>query len=119
MHIVIPCQTFRHAKRLSGACQFFVTNFLNLHAHPIASSKSAANYMKFLQIEAPWPKHSIKNSRHSTYSKIKPSFYLFRASNALEWSASILVFGWSVVSYRHSNTLQLCAPVFHNCGTSP
>ena len=46
---------------------------------------------------------------HSTDSKIKFFIYLFRASIALDWSASILVFGWSVVSYHHSNTLQLYA----------
>ena len=71
---------------------FYSTNFPSLHAHPIASSKSAANYMSFLQIEAPWPKHSTKNLEHFTYFKIKPSIYLFKASTALDWSASILVF---------------------------
>ena len=66
-----------------------------------------------------WPEHSIKKSRHSIYSKIMPSTYFFKASFALDWSASILFFGWSMVSYRHSNTRQLCAPVFHSCSTSP
>ena len=28
----------------------------------------------------------------------------------LDWSTGMAVFGWSVVFYRHSNTLQLCAP---------
>ena len=46
-------------------------------------------------------------------------FFLFRASGVLCSSTDMFVFGWSMVSYLHSNTLQLCAPVFHSCGTSP
>ena len=98
---------------------FLLLYFPIFHSQPIASIKLAAYYMKFHLNMPLWPEHSIKNSRHSTYSKIKPSIYLFKASIALDWSASILVFSWSVVSYRHSNTQQLCAPVFHSCGTSP
>ena len=30
----------------------------------------------------------------------------------LDWSAGILVFGWSMVSYCYSNTLQLYDPLF-------
>ena len=56
---------------------------------------------------------------HSTYSKINLFIYLSEASVVLDWSAVIFVFGWSMVSYRHSNTLQLCAPIFHSYGTSP
>ena len=44
--------------------------------------------------------------------------YLFRASVVLDWSTDMVVFGWSVVLYCHSNTLQLYAPVYHSCGTS-
>ena len=97
---------------------FLFINFPNLHAHLIASSKSVANYMNFLQIEVPWPKNSTKNSMHSIYSKIKPFIYLFRASFALDLSTSILVFAWSIVSYHHCNTLQLYDPICHSCGTS-
>ena len=55
---------------------------------------------------------------HSTYSKIKLYIYLSEASVVLDWSAGIYVFGWSVVSYRHSNILQLYDPICHSCGTS-
>ena len=44
---------------------------------------------------------------HSTYSKIKLFIYLFEASVVLDWSAGMFVFGWSMVSYHYSNTLQL------------
>ena len=63
---------------------FLFINFPNLYAHPIASSKSAANYMNFLQIEAPWPKHFTKNLKNFTYSKTKLFICLFRACIALE-----------------------------------
>ena len=56
---------------------------------------------------------------HSKHSKIKLCIYLLKASMVLDWFVGIVIFGWSVVSYRHSNALQLYAPVFHSCGTSP
>ena len=56
---------------------------------------------------------------HSIYSKIKLFIYLSEAFVVLDWPVVILIFGWSVVSYHHSNTLQLCATVFHSYGTSP
>ena len=66
-----------------------------------------------------WPKYSTGRTMHFTYSKTRPSIYLFKASIALESSANIFVFGWSVVSYHYSNTQQLWAPVFYSYGTSP
>ena len=66
-----------------------------------------------------WLEHFNGREMHYIYSKIRPSICLFRASIALESSANIFVFSWSVVSYRHSNTQQLCAPVFHSYGISP
>ena len=98
---------------------FFIINFPNFHSHPITSVELVLYYMNFHLNRPLWPKHSIGRTMHSTYFKIRPSIYLFKASIALEPSASILVFSWSVVSYQHSNTQQLCAPVFHSCGTSP
>ena len=55
---------------------------------------------------------------HSTYSKIKLFIFLFGASMNLDWSTGMVVFGWSMVSYHYSNTLQLYAPICHNSGTS-
>ena len=114
-----PLQTFTTPIAFLEHVSFFIIPFPIFHSQPIASITLAANYMKFHLNMFLRPKHSIKNSRHSTFSKIKPSSYLFKASIALDWYASILVFGWSVVSYRHSNSQQLCAPIFHSCGTAP
>ena len=72
---------------------FLIINFPNFHSHPIASTELSVYYINFLQIEAPWLEHSAKNLKHSTYFKIKPFIYFFKASIALESSASILVFG--------------------------
>ena len=47
-HIVTPYQTSYYASHLSGDFQFFAPVAI-LHAHPIASSKLAANYMNFRQ----------------------------------------------------------------------
>ena len=96
-----------------------ITTILILLAQPIAFIKLATYYMKFYLNMPLWLENSIKSSRHSTHFKIRPSIYLFKASIALELSANMFVFGWSVVSYHHSNTQQLCAPVFHSYGTSP
>ena len=98
---------------------FWLLIFLTFTCHPSASIELAVYYMNFHLNRPLWPKHSTGRTMHSTYFKIRPSIYLFKAYIALESSASILVFGWSVVSYHHSNTQQLCAPVFHSYGTSP
>ena len=46
------------------------------------------------------------------HSKIKLTFFfLFGASMILDWSTGMMVFGWSMVAYRYSNTLQLYAPI--------
>ena len=50
--------------------------------------------------------------------KLSFFFFSFGASMTLDWSTGMVVFGWSMVSYRHSNTLQLYAPICHSCGTS-
>ena len=118
-HIVIPCQTFHHSNHLSGACQFLIINFPILLAQPIAPIELVVYYMNFHLNRPLWPKHSTRRTMHSTHFKIKTSIYLFKAFITLELSANMFVFGWSVVSYYHSNTQQLCAPVFHSCGTSP
>ena len=44
-------------------------------------------------------------------------FFLFGTFMTLGWSTGMVVFGWSTVSYCHSNTLQLYAPICHSCGT--
>ena len=85
---------------------FLVINFPNLYAHPIASGKLAANYTKLLQIEAPWPKHSIKNSRHFTYSKIKLS--IFFLGLLLLW-IGLLLYWPSVGAWYLTTTPTLCS----------
>ena len=97
----------------------FFTKIPILLAQPIAPSKSVAYFMNFHLNRPLWPKHYAGRTMHSIYFKNRLFIYLFRASIALESSANMFVFGWSVVSYRHSNTQQLCAPFFHSYGTSP
>ena len=110
-HIVVPVKPFVMPIALLEPVSFLVTPFPIFHSHPIASIKSAAYYMKFLQIEAPWPKHPIKNSRHSTYSKIKLSIYLFRL--LLPWNS--LLIWWSLVGvwcFTANPTLSSFVPLF-------
>ena len=48
---------------------------------------------------------------HSTHSKIKLFIYLFEAFMVMDWSAGIVVFGWSMVSLlllQHSAALYPC-----------
>ena len=98
---------------------FLINNFPILLAQPIIPIELAVYYMNFHLNRPLLPKHSTRRTMHSTYFKIKTSIYLFKASIALDSSANMFVFSWSMVSYHHSNTQQLCAPVFHSCGTSP
>ena len=88
-----------------------IINFLNFHSYPIASIELVVYYMKFLQIEAPWPKHSAKILKHFTYFKIKPYFYFLRL--LLPWS-HLLVY-WSSVGAWYlttTTTLSSFVPLF-------
>ena len=77
-----------------------------------------AHYWNFQQTIALLPKHSTGNSKHSTKTKINFSTYLYKVSVVLGSSIGKAIVGWSVVFYRHSNTLLLCDPICDNCGTS-
>ena len=118
-HIVIPVKSFITLITFMEPVSFLVISFPNFHSHPSAPIHLAVYYMNFHLNRPLWPKHSKGRTMNSTYFKFKPSFYLFKAYIALESSANIFVFGWSMLSYHHCNTQQLCAPVFHSYGTSP
>ena len=89
-----------------------INNFPILLAQLITPTELAVYYMNSHLNRPLWPKHSTRRTIQFTYFKIRTYFYLFKASIALESSAYMFVFGWSMVSYHHSNTQQLYAPVF-------